>query len=59
MGTIIWKNVIMLIAVMVIGIILVLLGIWKRKSLYFRHSFSRDCSFWCALCYLCLLSHIR
>lgn len=39
MGTIIWKNVIMLIAVMVIGIILVLLGIWKRKSLYFAAFF--------------------
>lgn len=39
MGTIIWKNVIMLIAVMVVGIILVLLGIWKRKSLYFAAFF--------------------
>ena len=39
MGTIIWKNVIMLIAVMVVGIILVLLGIWKKKSLYFAAFF--------------------
>lgn len=45
MGTIIWKNVIMLIAVMVVGIILVLLGIWKRKSLYFAAFFSRDYCF--------------
>lgn len=35
MGTIIWKNVIMLIAVTVIGMVLVLLGIWKKKSMYF------------------------
>ena len=39
MGTIIWKNVIMLIAVMAVGIILVLLGIWKKKSLYFAAFF--------------------
>ena len=39
MGTIIWKNVIMLIAVAVIGMILVLLGIWKRKSAYFAAFF--------------------
>lgn len=39
MGTIIWKNVIMLIAVMVVGIILMLLGIWKKKSLYFAAFF--------------------
>ena len=31
MGTIIWKNVIMLIAVTVFGIILILLGIRKKK----------------------------
>ena len=39
MGTIIWKNVIMLIAVTVIGMILVLLGIWKKKSMYFAAFF--------------------
>ena len=39
MGTIIWKNVIMLIAVMMVGVILVLLGIRKKKSLYFAAFF--------------------
>ena len=39
MGTIIWENVIMLIAVMITGIILVLLGIWKKKSMYFAAFF--------------------
>lgn len=39
METMIWKNVIMLIAVMAVGIILVLLGIWKKKSLYFAAFF--------------------
>lgn len=39
MGTIIWKNVIMLIAVTVIGMVLVLLGIWKKKSMYFAAFF--------------------
>lgn len=39
MGIIIWKNVIMLIAVTVIGMVLVLLGIWKRKSAYFAAFF--------------------
>ena len=39
MGTIIWKNVIMLITVMIIGIILVLLGIRKKKSVYFAAFF--------------------
>ena len=45
MGTIIWKNVIMLITVMVIGIILVLLGIRKKKSVYFAAFFSQDYCF--------------
>ena len=39
MGTIIWKNVIMLITVMIIGIILILLGIRKKKSVYFTAFF--------------------
>lgn len=39
MGTIIWKNVIMLIAVTVFGIILILLGIRKKKSVYFAAFF--------------------
>lgn len=39
METMIWKNVIMLTAVTVIGMILMLIGIWKRKSLYFAAFF--------------------
>lgn len=39
METMIWKNVIMLIAIMAIGMILVLFGIRKRKSVYFAAFF--------------------
>lgn len=39
METMIWKNVIMLTAVTVIGMILMLIGIWKRKSVYFAAFF--------------------